>query len=152
MSPSIDHFNKDIIPLCTLSGHRAPVVCLTSSHSNSGGPYLLASGSEDTTIRVWDIEGQRVVRGIKGFEGEVSPLYFRVKYCISMSYSKYSIHGLIFKRLSFFIIHIYVRFSLSSLTPLHLHLIRYLVYVSHLIVIIIFYTVHLDPKYISIFF
>ncbi|KAJ3086203.1 WD repeat-containing protein 53 [Quaeritorhiza haematococci] len=57
-----------------LSGHSAPVTSLAVPPPSSSSPagrqgdsLVLASGSEDGSIRIWDVEKQRLLRGMKGF-------------------------------------------------------------------------------------
>ena len=58
-----------------LRGHKKEVLCLGSgdicdgqSFNSVGGVYLL-SGSEDATVRVWDMRQSKAVRCIKSFDG-----------------------------------------------------------------------------------
>jgi platelet-activating factor acetylhydrolase IB subunit alpha len=59
----------------TLSGHRGPVssVCFHPSFS------IVASGSEDSTIKVWDFESGTLEKTLKGHTKTVHDLSFDVK-------------------------------------------------------------------------
>lgn len=56
----------------TLTGHRAPVTVVVTHPIYS----LVASGSEDTTIRIWDHETLQYERTLKGHTGTVTGLAF----------------------------------------------------------------------------
>ena len=53
----------------TLAGHTGPVLALVSL---PGG--LVASGSSDNTVRVWEVESGRLVRTLAGHTAEVKAL------------------------------------------------------------------------------
>lgn len=55
-----------------LTGHREPVTCI-AMHPNYS---LCASGSEDTTIRLWDFESGQYERTLKGHTGPVTGVAF----------------------------------------------------------------------------
>lgn len=55
-----------------LTGHRDPVTCLAMHPKYS----LCASGSEDTTIRLWDFESCQYERTLKGHTGPVTGVAF----------------------------------------------------------------------------
>jgi len=55
-----------------LNGHREPVTCV-AMHPNYS---ICASGSEDTTIRVWDFESGQYERTLKGHTGPVTGVAF----------------------------------------------------------------------------
>ena len=53
----------------TLEGHTGQVTCLAVSHSGR----ILISGSQDKTIRFWDLETQKIIRTFGGyFDGHLS--------------------------------------------------------------------------------
>lgn len=56
----------------TLSGHRAPVTVVTVHPVYS----LMASGSEDSTIKIWDYETAQYERTLKGHTGPVTGVAF----------------------------------------------------------------------------
>jgi platelet-activating factor acetylhydrolase IB subunit alpha len=56
----------------TLTGHRAPVIVVVAHPIYS----LVASGSEDTTIRIWDHETNQYERTLKSHTGTVTGLAF----------------------------------------------------------------------------
>lgn len=55
-----------------LTGHREPVTCV-AMHPNYS---ICASGSEDTTIRIWDFESGQYERTLKGHTGPVTGVAF----------------------------------------------------------------------------
>jgi WD40 repeat protein len=57
-----------------LKGHKEPVVCLAEQISGSSSQAHLASGSEDGTIRIWDVENSKCVTGIIGLEDPITSL------------------------------------------------------------------------------
>ena len=59
----------------TLTGHRSPVTVVVTHPVYS----LLASGSEDTTIRIWDTETNQYERTLKGHTGAITGLAFDSK-------------------------------------------------------------------------
>ncbi|KAI9017502.1 WD40-repeat-containing domain protein [Gaertneriomyces semiglobifer] len=54
----------------SLKGHTAPVVCLALKSSGSTEADHLASGAEDATVRLWDIQSTKCIRGIKSFSSD----------------------------------------------------------------------------------
>lgn len=54
------------------SEHRCPVVCMTFDPSST----LLATGSSDSTVKVWDIEKQYCTNNLRGHQGVVSLVQF----------------------------------------------------------------------------
>lgn len=56
----------------TLSGHRGPVTAVTIHPVYS----LVASGSEDSTIKIWDYETSQYERTLKGHTGSVTSVCF----------------------------------------------------------------------------
>lgn len=56
----------------TLSGHRAPITVVVTHPVYS----IVASGSEDSTIRLWDFETAQYERTLKGHTGSVTGLAF----------------------------------------------------------------------------
>eukprot|EP00602_Paraphysomonas_sp_CaronLab_P007728 CAMPEP_0185027146 /NCGR_PEP_ID=MMETSP1103-20130426/11935_1 /TAXON_ID=36769 /ORGANISM="Paraphysomonas bandaiensis, Strain Caron Lab Isolate" /LENGTH=351 /DNA_ID=CAMNT_0027561015 /DNA_START=111 /DNA_END=1163 /DNA_ORIENTATION=- len=58
--------------LSSLSGHRGPVVSVTVHPVYS----LVASGSEDCTVKLWDYESAQYERTLKGHTGAVTALTF----------------------------------------------------------------------------
>ena len=56
----------------TLSGHRAPVTAVAVHPIYS----LIASGSEDSTIKIWDYETSQYERTLKGHTGPVTGVCF----------------------------------------------------------------------------
>ncbi|TPX38490.1 hypothetical protein SeMB42_g06713 [Synchytrium endobioticum] len=48
-------------------GHHAPITCVATPSPNT--PSQLASASEDATVRIWDMETRRGLRGIRCFDG-----------------------------------------------------------------------------------
>ncbi|RYH32192.1 hypothetical protein EON65_01055 [archaeon] len=67
----------------TLSGHRAPVTIVVTHPIYS----IIASGSEDTTIRIWDHETNQYERTLKGHTGTVTGLAFDARGSILASCS-----------------------------------------------------------------
>jgi platelet-activating factor acetylhydrolase IB subunit alpha len=59
----------------TLSGHRAAVTVVATHPVYS----LIASGSEDTTIRIWDCETNQYEKTLKGHTGAITGLAFDSK-------------------------------------------------------------------------
>ncbi|TPX72248.1 hypothetical protein SpCBS45565_g00548 [Spizellomyces sp. 'palustris'] len=55
-----------VSPTFILRGHSAPVLCLDLCSKSTVSK--LASGAEDGTARVWDIDTAKCVRGLKGFD------------------------------------------------------------------------------------
>ena len=47
-----------------LSGHKGEVLCLDAPEGSGGSGSILASGSEDGTVRLWDLEAGRASRAI----------------------------------------------------------------------------------------
>jgi hypothetical protein len=67
----------------TLTGHRAAVTVVVTHPVYS----LIASGSEDTTIRIWDFETGQYERTLKGHTGAISGLAFDVRGAVLASCS-----------------------------------------------------------------
>lgn len=64
--------SKSSQSLSTLEGHTAPVRAVEISHSST----LAATGSEDKTIRLWDIPSGKLSKVIEGHGGQVLSLCF----------------------------------------------------------------------------
>ncbi|KAG1083032.1 hypothetical protein G6F42_022360 [Rhizopus arrhizus] len=59
---------KGINPLHSLKGHQAPVLTVEYAKTSFLGQDLLASGSEDSTCRIWDLKSRKVLKGIKNLD------------------------------------------------------------------------------------
>eukprot|EP00762_Andalucia_godoyi_P003509 ANDGO_04332.mRNA.1 Lissencephaly-1 homolog len=69
---AVSHYYPEQPALHTLSGHRAPVTSL-SIHPVYA---LLASASEDATVRLWDLESGSYDRSLRGHSGPLTCLAF----------------------------------------------------------------------------
>lgn len=56
----------------TMTGHRAPVICIAVHPVYT----LTATGSEDTTIKLWDFDTSQYERTLKGHTGHVTGVAF----------------------------------------------------------------------------
>ncbi|CAO3642987.1 unnamed protein product [Mucor fragilis] len=70
---------KGIHPLHSLKGHQAPVLTVEYAKDSFLGQYLLASGSEDNTCRIWDLRSKKVLKGIKNLDAPVTSIKFARK-------------------------------------------------------------------------
>ncbi|KAG6125694.1 E3 ubiquitin ligase complex SCF subunit scon-2 [Claviceps aff. purpurea] len=66
----------------TFKGHENGVTCLQFDHN------ILATGSYDTTIKIWDIETGEVIRTLRGHTSTVRTLQFDDSKLISGSFDK----------------------------------------------------------------
>lgn len=66
----------------TFKGHENGVTCLQFNHS------IMATGSYDTTIKIWDIESGECLRTLRGHAGAVRTLQFDESKLISGSFDK----------------------------------------------------------------
>ena len=64
----------------TTSSQRAWSGVFSTRHASAGADATtgrtVASGGEDGTVRLWDPRGRRVMRTLKGHEGEISRVVF----------------------------------------------------------------------------
>jgi len=78
-------------PINVLKGHKAVVSCLSLSPSGN----LLVSGSQDSTVRIWDLKLGKVIKAIKdcfvndrGEKSEVI-IIFLISYLFTYYYNYY---------------------------------------------------------------
>ena len=72
-----DNFNF----IAQLKGHHASVLCLQLDSKRN----LLVSGSSDSTIKVWNLEGRNVMQTLTGHTESVLGLHFEDNYIVSCS-------------------------------------------------------------------
>ncbi|KAK4521878.1 Glutathione gamma-glutamylcysteinyltransferase [Mucor velutinosus] len=70
---------KGIHPLHSLKGHQAAVLTVEYAKNSFLGQDLLASGSEDSTCRIWDLKSKKVLKGIKNLDAPVTSIKFARK-------------------------------------------------------------------------
>ena len=72
-APAIDSRMLPTSPAkCSLIGHRAPISCIAVHPVYT----LLATGSEDATIKTWDYDTQQYERTLKGHTGAITGLAY----------------------------------------------------------------------------
>ncbi|RCI05367.1 WD repeat-containing protein 53 [Rhizopus stolonifer] len=69
----------NIQPLSQLQGHKAPVITAEYAKNTILGNHVLASGSEDKTCRLWDLQSNKVIKGLSGFHEPVTSIKFATK-------------------------------------------------------------------------
>ncbi len=76
--------NETQKPKILKNGHQAPVLCLAFPR---GIRTLMASGSRDNTIKIWNMTKDSCVKTLEGHEGEITSLAFTKngKYLVSGS-------------------------------------------------------------------
>ncbi len=79
--PSPDKYLPTSIPSLILKGHTDSVLCVACSPHGR----LLASGSRDGTIRLWNLASQREVRQLQGHTGYILSLAFSPDGCVLAS-------------------------------------------------------------------
>lgn len=79
--PSPDKYLPTTIPSLILKGHTDSVLCVACSPHGR----LLASGSKDSTIRLWNLGSQREVRQMQGHTGYILSLAFSPDGCLLAS-------------------------------------------------------------------
>ena len=65
----INLFSNSLEHMGYFSGHKMSISCLCAMSKN-----ILASGSEDTTIKIWNIEDRSIISTLTGHTGEVNAL------------------------------------------------------------------------------
>ncbi|KAK9712083.1 hypothetical protein K7432_007373 [Basidiobolus ranarum] len=68
-------------PVTLLKGHKDSVLCLDISDTVLNERSLLATGSEDSTARIWDLRTNKAVWGFKDFEDAVTSVKFASDKC-----------------------------------------------------------------------
>jgi F-box-like/WD domain, G-beta repeat len=67
--------------LAQLKDHNGSVLCLQLDSKRN----LLVSGSSDSTIKVWDLEGRKIIQTLEGHTESVLGLHFEDSYIVSCS-------------------------------------------------------------------
>ncbi|ORY04911.1 WD40 repeat-like protein [Basidiobolus meristosporus CBS 931.73] len=68
-------------PVALLKGHKDAILSIDISDNFLNKGSFLATGSEDTTARIWDLKTNRVVWGFKGFEDAITSVKFASNTC-----------------------------------------------------------------------
>ncbi|KAI7898169.1 WD40-repeat-containing domain protein [Cokeromyces recurvatus] len=77
---------KHITPLFELKGHHGPIITVDYADTSFLGNHILATGSDDNTCRIWDLNSKRVIKGIKNLNEPVTSVKFAKKSSLPFLY------------------------------------------------------------------